>query len=287
MEKGDHEEFNQCQTQLKMLYADLGGENRLEFTAYRILYYIFTKNTLGMLTLPTMLLLSSCYSNLTKWLIFEYYFFLFINTDLTTILKSLTSNDRDDECIAHALKLRSAWSLGNYCKFFSLYSMAPKSAKYLINWFIDRERKFAFKNILRTYVYLILPFSHQILYSLQISLIYNLLIQKISIIFPYSYRPNYPVDLVAKALAFESDEKCVEWMTPYTVAFTDNTQTMIDCKTSATVAIPLIVWVCLNNCCLIYFILIEQFISVVCASPFPLSSSKRINSSLLLPLAVF
>lgn len=72
---------------------------------------------------------------------------------MSTILKSLSNEERAETCISHALKLRSAWALNNYCRFFQLYKSSPNMSGYIIDWFLDRERKLALKNwIVKVYV---------------------------------------------------------------------------------------------------------------------------------------
>ena len=72
--------------------------------------------------------------------------------DLTEALAALTREEKADECIAHAIKLRSAWAQGNFKRFFQLYTTAPKMSGYLMDWFIDRERRRALGVIIKAYV---------------------------------------------------------------------------------------------------------------------------------------
>jgi hypothetical protein len=72
---------------------------------------------------------------------------------MSSILKSLSVEERNNECIAHALKLRSVWALNNYSRFFQLYRKSPKMSGFIIDWFVERERKLALKNwIIKVYV---------------------------------------------------------------------------------------------------------------------------------------
>lgn len=106
LEKGDLGEYNQCQTQLRALYAQQLGGNPMEFNAYRILYFIYTRN----------------------W------------TAMNDTLADLTAAARRDPAVKHALDVRSAVALGDYHTFFQLYLDTPNMGAYLMDMFVDRER---------------------------------------------------------------------------------------------------------------------------------------------------
>jgi len=117
LEKGDLGEYNQCQTQLKALYLQKLGGNPDEFTAYRILYFVYTGN----------------------------------KTDMNDLLAELTPADKVQPYIKHALDVRSSVALGNYHRFFKLYLDAPNMGRYLMDMFIERERLHALANISKAY----------------------------------------------------------------------------------------------------------------------------------------
>lgn len=117
LEKGDLGEYNQCQTQLRILNAQNLGGNVVEFKAYRILYFIHTSN----------------------------------RTALSDMLADLTTAEKEEPPIKHALCVRSALALGNYHRFFRLYQNTPNMGAYLMDMFVVRERLSALSNICKAY----------------------------------------------------------------------------------------------------------------------------------------
>jgi hypothetical protein len=97
LEKGDLGEYNQCQTQLRALYAQKLGGNPVEFKAYRILYFIHTSN----------------------------------RTALNDVLADLTTAEKEEKAIKHALDVRSALAWATTTDFSDFTSTPPTWAPTL------------------------------------------------------------------------------------------------------------------------------------------------------------
>lgn len=115
LEKGDLGEYNQCQTQLRALYAQHLGGRPAEFQAYRLLYLIHTGN----------------------------------RTAMNDLLAELGPAERRDPAVRHALEVRSSLALGNYHRFFRLYLDTPNMGAYLMDMFVERERLAALASLCR------------------------------------------------------------------------------------------------------------------------------------------
>uniref|UniRef100_A0A0A9XQ69 Leukocyte receptor cluster member 8 n=2 Tax=Lygus hesperus TaxID=30085 RepID=A0A0A9XQ69_LYGHE len=117
----DHSEFNICQSVLKALYNEVSPTltNEDEFTAYRLLYYLFTRDISDLTALMTELLLCR-------------------------------KNERSDS-IQHSLDVALAWLLGCQHRIFKLYTSAPLHSSYVMNLFLPRERAAYFKILMKAY----------------------------------------------------------------------------------------------------------------------------------------
>ncbi|CAM6085017.1 unnamed protein product [Calypogeia fissa] len=118
LESGDLPEYNQCQTQLKGLYAEgiKGCSN--EFTGYSLLFIIFNHGN---------------------------------SRDLLSTMARLSKEARNDAAVKHALAVRAAVSLGNYTTFFKLYRTAPNLSPYLMDKHVEKMRFEAVKCMTRSY----------------------------------------------------------------------------------------------------------------------------------------
>ncbi|ESU11197.1 hypothetical protein FGSG_05262 [Fusarium graminearum PH-1] len=63
----------------------------------------------------------------------------------------LTTAEKEEKAIKHALNVRSSLALGNYHRFFQLYLDTPNMGAYLMDMFVVRERLAALCNICKAY----------------------------------------------------------------------------------------------------------------------------------------
>ncbi|KAL2323874.1 hypothetical protein Fmac_022932 [Flemingia macrophylla] len=118
LEFGDLPEYNQCQSQLKTLYAEGIEGSDMEFAAYNLLCVILHSNN---------------------------------NRDLVASMARLSHEAKKDEAVKHALAVRAAVTSGNYIAFFRLYKAAPNLNTCLMDLYVEKMRYKAVSCMCRSY----------------------------------------------------------------------------------------------------------------------------------------
>jgi hypothetical protein len=112
LQQHDIGEFNQCLTQLLALYAqNFSCDNEAEFASYHILYLLFIRVK------------------------YSHY-----NSDLASLLATMSSGLRKKTCVRHALAVRHAVEQGFYMSFYRLFDCAPNLGGCFMSLMIDFVR---------------------------------------------------------------------------------------------------------------------------------------------------
>ncbi|KAI6187688.1 SAC3-GANP domain-containing protein [Aphelenchoides besseyi] len=114
----DREEFNQSQQQLKVLYQNLTkSPNRLTFTAYRLLYYVYIEG----------------------------------ESDATELLFKFKDEIKKSTELELARKVYLAYTTRDYCTVLRLYKNSSSVFRQVMDFFIERERNRYLQCILAAY----------------------------------------------------------------------------------------------------------------------------------------
>jgi len=121
LKHNDLNEFNQCQTQLKVLYDSGIAGSVFEFAAYRILYSLQSAVTSGK------------YSTLLY------------------AIQGLSKEELSHSYIKHALQTNQSILVNNYQKFFKLYNSCPNLGGYLLTKIVEIMRCQSLRAVVRAY----------------------------------------------------------------------------------------------------------------------------------------
>ncbi|KAM7266006.1 hypothetical protein ACFE04_003689 [Oxalis oulophora] len=201
LESGDLPEYNQCQSQLKSLYAEGIEGCHMEFAAYNLLTVILHSSN---------------------------------NRELLSAMSRLSDEAKTNEGVKHALAVRAAVASGNYVVFFRLYKTAPNLNTCLMGQCFRNI-------ILHHFIWLqLLPVVIlKELYLITDLHVEKMRYKAVSWM-ARSYRPTVPVSYIARLLGFSDEDsdgvnECIEWLKAHGACLVpdNNGEMQLDAKVSS------------------------------------------------------